>query len=47
MTIHYKQMWFFKRSNLTKMSTSTKGMTILIKHLGHERHDLFFIEKID
>ncbi len=36
--MHYKKSWFFKRFNLTKVSTLTKRIFTLTKGMGHERH---------
>ncbi len=44
---HYKKSWFFKRFNLTKISTLTKRMFTLTKGMGHERHMVILVDVFD
>jgi hypothetical protein len=40
---HYKRSWLFKRPTWPKCPHWPKGMSILIKGLGHDKHMLHFI----
>ncbi len=46
-TMHYKKSWFFKRFNLTKMSTMIKKMFTLAKGMRHERHMVLLVGYFD
>jgi len=46
-SMHYKKTLFFKRSNVTKMSTSTKGDGCFDFRPRHEKQKLFFIKRFN
>ncbi len=43
-SMHYKKMWLFIRPSWPKCSHWPKGMSILTKGLGYEKHILHFIK---
>jgi len=40
---HYEKSCFFKKFNLSKVSTLTKRMFVLTKKMGHEKHIVFLV----